>query len=165
MFEDQKGSEFIRMHAEKDHKVTILNSETTEIGEKFMTPQGSPSRQHTLKSGDDTLTLDKGHQNVTLSMGNQVVTLSIGNQTVTLDAGQHTTSAMQGITLTVCMGVSTVSITPSSISLMSPEINITAEAAVTIMAPEVTIGAVVTIPELNVAELNAAAATVSGIPL
>src|SRR5262249_2867686 len=91
VFDDKANSELIRMHAEKDHKVTILNSQTREIGEKFMSPQGSPSRETTLKMGDDKLTLDTGHQDVTLQMGNQTITLQMGNQTTNLTLGQQTT--------------------------------------------------------------------------
>lgn len=151
MFEDKKGSELIRMHGEKDHQVTIRNSETWNIGEIFPTPQGSPSRAVTLQNGDD---------NLTLSMGDHNVNLQMGNQSITIDLGSQTTTALQSITLTVGMGMSTVEITPASISLTSPTINLTAEAAVNIMAPTVNVGAI-----LNTPELNAAAATVSGIPL
>ena len=35
MFEDKKGSEDIRMHAEKDHDVTIKDTQTVMIGEAF----------------------------------------------------------------------------------------------------------------------------------
>ena len=52
MFEDKKGSEEIRMHAEKDHNVVIRHAETVEIGENF---QGmDPSRTTTLKNGSDS---------------------------------------------------------------------------------------------------------------
>src|SRR5712692_3504640 len=88
MFEDKKDSEKIQMHAQKDHEVTILNSEKTEIGERFTTPKGSPSRQHTLKNGDDQLTLNMGDQNVNLQMG---------DQKIDIDLGQQTTTAMQSI--------------------------------------------------------------------
>ena len=151
MFDDKAESELIRMHAEKDHDVTVKNTQTHTIGEEFTTPQGSPSRSATLKNGDDQLTLDMGNRNITLSMG---------NQTTTLDMGQHTTTTMQGITLTVCYGVSMIAISPESITLTSPEINLMGETAVNIMAPDVNIGAI-----LNTPELNAGAATVSGIPL
>jgi type VI secretion system secreted protein VgrG len=161
LFEDKKGSEKIRMHGEKDHEVVIKNSESWTIGEIFPSPQGSPSRNVTLKNGDDNLTLNMGHQNLTLQLGNQTISLQMGNQTINLEAGQQTTSAMQGITLNVCFGVSAISITPESISIMSPEINLIADAGVNIMAAAgVNIGTV-----LNTPELNAAAATVSGIPL
>jgi hypothetical protein len=56
--------------------------------------------------------------------------------------------------------MSTVSITPASISLSAPVINITAEAAVNISGAVVNAGAV-----LNTPMLNAGAATVSGIPI
>lgn len=135
MFEDKKGSEFIRMHAEKDHLVTIRNSETTEIGEKFMPPKGSPSRQHTLKNGDD---------NLTLNMGDQNINLQIGDQKIDIDLGQQTTTAMQGINLVVCYGLSTINITPASITLLSPTINLTAEAALNIETPVFTITAAAT---------------------
>jgi type VI secretion system secreted protein VgrG len=151
LFDDKAESELIRMHAEKDHDVTVKNTQTHTIGEEFTTPQGSPSRSTTLKNGDDQLTLDMGDRNITLSMG---------NQTTTLDMGQHTTTTMQGITLTVCYGVSMIAISPESITISSPEINLMGEATVNIMAPDVNIGAI-----LNTPELNAAAATVSGIPL
>jgi type VI secretion system secreted protein VgrG len=130
VFDDKANSELIRMHAEKDHKVTILNSQTREIGEKFMSPQGSPSRETTLKMGDDKLTLNMGHQNVNLQMG---------NQKIDLDLGMQTTNTLQGITLNVCFGLSSISITPASITLLSPTINLTAMAAVNIQAPAFTV--------------------------
>jgi type VI secretion system secreted protein VgrG len=151
MFDDKAQSELIRMHAEKDHNVTVKNTQTYTIGEVFTTPQGSPSRSTTLKNGDDQLTLDMGDRNITLSMG---------NQTTTLNMGQQTTTTMQGITLTVCYGVSMIEISPESITLSSPEINLMGETAVNIIAPDVNIGLI-----LNTPELNAGAATISGIPL
>jgi len=159
VLEDKKGSEKIRMHGEKDHEVVIKNSESWTVGEIFPSPQGSPSRDVTLKNGDDNLTLDMGHHNVTLQMGNQTIALSMGNQTINLDAGQQTTTAMQGITLNVCFGVSSISITPSSISIMSPQINLIGEAGVNIMAPAgVNIGTMLNTPALN-------APLVNGMPL
>ncbi len=139
VFEDKKGSEKIRMHGEKDHEVVIRNSESRTIGEIFPSPQGSPSRETTLKMGDDKLTLNMGHQDVTLNMGNQNVTLQIGNQTINLMLGMQTTNAMQGITLNVMFGLSSISITPASITMLSPTINLTAMAAVNIQAPAFTV--------------------------
>jgi type VI secretion system secreted protein VgrG len=151
VFEDKKGSEDVLMHAEKDHDVTVKNAETWTIGEVFMPPKGSPSRSTTLQNGDDQLTLNMGDQNITLQMGNQTITIDLGSQTV---------DAMQGITLTVCMGMSVISITPGSISLVSPTINITGEAAVNISAPTINMGAVI-----NAAVVNMGAGTVAGIPV
>lgn len=71
MFEDKKGDELIRMHAQKDHRVTVLNSETRTIGENFMPPQGQASRSTVLQSGDDNLRIKTGNRNVKIDFGGQ----------------------------------------------------------------------------------------------
>jgi type VI secretion system secreted protein VgrG len=110
MFEDKKGSEKIRMHAEKDHEVTIRNSQTTTIGEIFMPPKGSPSRSVKLKNGDDQLTIE------------------LGDRTISIPMGSQSTTAMLSISDTV--GMTTVTLTPASFSVESPVINETAEAVI-----------------------------------
>jgi type VI secretion system secreted protein VgrG len=110
VFEDKKGSEDIRMHAEKDHDVTVKNAETHTIGETFMPPKGSASRSATLKSGDDSLTIEMGDRSVTIPMGSQ------------------TTTAM--ITITHTVGATAVTLTPAAKSVASPVINHTAETVI-----------------------------------
>jgi type VI secretion system secreted protein VgrG len=110
IFEDKKSSENIRMHAEKDHNVTVRNAETWTIGEAFTPPKGSPSRSATLKNGDDQLTIQMGDRNVTIPMGSQ------------------STTAMLSITHTV--GMTTVTLTPAARSVESPVINHTAETVI-----------------------------------
>jgi type VI secretion system secreted protein VgrG len=154
VFEDKKMSEKIRMHGEKDHEVVIRNSETWTIGEIFPSPKGSPSRDTTLKMGDDNLTIEMGDQNVTLKMGDQNVTLqlgsqntklTLGNQQTDLEVGSHTTNALTGITLNVMMGLSSVAITPSSISILSPQIDLTAMAMINMTAPMINMTGVVNV--------------------
>ena len=54
----------------------VLNiPETRTIGEDFMPPMGSPSRETTLKNGDD---------NLTIGMGNQIININLGSQTITV---------------------------------------------------------------------------------
>jgi type VI secretion system secreted protein VgrG len=110
MFEDKKNLEKIRMHAEKDHEVTIRNSQSVTIGEAFMPPKGSPSRSVTLKNGDDQLTVQLGDRSISIPMGSQ------------------STTAMLSISHTV--GMTTVTLTPATFSVESPIINETAEAAI-----------------------------------
>lgn len=110
IFEDKKSSENIRMHAEKDHNVTVRNAETWTIGEAFTPPKGSPSRSATLKNGDDQLNIQMGDRNVTIPMGSQ------------------STTAMLSITHTV--GMTTVTLTPAARSVESPVINHTAETVI-----------------------------------
>jgi type VI secretion system secreted protein VgrG len=154
VFEDKKMSEKIRMHGEKDHEVVIKNSETWTIGEIFPSPKGSPSRDTTLKMGDDNLTIEMGDQNVTLKMGDQNVTLqlgsqntklTLGNQQTDLEVGSHTTNALTGITLNVMMGMSSVAISPASVSIMSPEINLTAMATINLTAPMINMTGIVNV--------------------
>jgi type VI secretion system secreted protein VgrG len=98
------------MHAEKDHEVTIKNSQTVTIGEDFMPPKGSPSRSVTLEKGDDQLTIQFGDQSISIPMG------------------QQSTSAMIMISHTV--GMTSVTLTPASISTESPVINRSAETVI-----------------------------------
>jgi type VI secretion system secreted protein VgrG len=148
VFDDKRGAEKIRMHAERDHEVTVKNAETRTIGEVFTPPKGSPSRSTTLQNGDDQLTIQVGDQTVSIPAGNQTTTVAM------------TISTTADISITLTVGPSTVNITPGSISLVSPVINLTAEGAINIMGAVVNVGAV-----LNTPVLNAGAATVSGIPL
>jgi type VI secretion system secreted protein VgrG len=117
-FEDKKGSEKIGVHAEKDLEVVVLNSETRTIGERFMPPMGSPSRNTTLKMGDDNLKVQTGNQMVDVMMNTTHKT----GVTFTLSAG---------------MGVSTIMMDPSGIKITAPTIMITGMASVTISAPSI----------------------------
>ena len=65
MFEDKKGSELIRMHAQKDHDVTVHHVETRTIGEDGVM---GPSRDTTLLTGDDSLKVLTGNQTVMVAM-------------------------------------------------------------------------------------------------
>jgi type VI secretion system secreted protein VgrG len=140
MFEDKKSGEIIRMHAEKDHEVTILNKETTEIGERFMPPKGSASREHTIKNGDDNLTIDMGDQNLTISLGDQTNTISLGNQTTTVMQNVSTSSMLSNTTTVVA---SSISMSPASIDKVSPMISLTAAATISITAPIINITGIV----------------------
>ena len=113
MFEDKKGSEKIRMHAQKDHEVVILNLETTEIGEKF---SGSgESRTTTLKAGSDKLAIQTGDQTVQISQGKQSTTVF---GTISIE------STTDSITLST--GASSIKLTPSKIEITSMQIAVSA---------------------------------------
>jgi type VI secretion system secreted protein VgrG len=140
MFEDKKAGEKIRMHAEKDHEVTILHKETTEIGERFMPPKGSASREHTLKNGDDNLTIQMGDQNLKISVGDQDVNIALGNQK-TFAMQNITTSSMLSNKTSVI--ASSIAMTPASIGLTSPTISLMAAGTISITAPVINITGVV----------------------
>ena len=110
LFEDKKGSEDIRLHAEKNYDVSVRNAETCTIGEVFTPPKGAASRATTLTNGDDQLTIQMGDQTISIPMGSQ------------------NTTAMLTISHTV--GMTTVTLTPAAKSEESPIINRTAETVI-----------------------------------
>jgi type VI secretion system secreted protein VgrG len=103
MFEDKKSSEKIRMHAEKDHEVKIRHAETWEIGETFETPTGSPSRQLTIKKGDEKIKLETGSRDVDIAMKDHL---------------------KAGVMIQLECGASKITMTPASISIESPLISL-----------------------------------------
>ena len=138
MFEDKKLAEEINLHAQKDYKLTILDTEVREIGERFTRQTaGSNSRKTTLLQGDDDLTIATGNQNVTIAM-NQTSTIGMNRRT-TITTSDTTTvgttiTITAGTSLTLICGGSIISMTPASISLVSSTINMAA-GAVNIAAP------------------------------
>jgi type VI secretion system secreted protein VgrG len=156
MFEDKKGGEFIRMHAQGDHLVVINGNQTGSVG---AVGPDSPAM-----GGDQTWTVG-GNRSWTIQKGNDTMDVQLGNQTITIDVGTQTVDAMMGITLTVCYGMSKISITPASIDLLSPIININGEAAININAPTINMGAVINAATINAAAVNMLAGTVAGIPV
>jgi type VI secretion system secreted protein VgrG len=117
MFEDMKGSEYIRMNAQKDYKVTILNTETVTIGESYK--DGKTSRNTTLKQGSDDLKIEDGNQTVYIKK----------NQTINADE-EISITAKKKITLTV--GQSSITLKPTEITIASPTINVESDMKTTV---------------------------------
>jgi type VI secretion system secreted protein VgrG len=114
VFEDKKGSEKIRMHAEKDHEVKIEDSETVKIVK---------DRTHTIEQGNDKLTVSIGKQDVSIGMSRKTdvkvmdelhvgVALKISSDAVVQ------VSANAAIQLAV--GGSSIAITPAGIIITAP---------------------------------------------
>jgi type VI secretion system secreted protein VgrG len=117
MFEDKKDGEFIRMHAQKDYNVTILNTETVTIGEKYT--DGKISRSTTLIKGSDDLVIQEGNQSLDIVKGSQIVHIK-KKQTIDVE-DEISITAKNKITLTV--GQSTITMEPQKIAVASPTIN------------------------------------------
>ena len=108
-FEDKKGSELIRMHAEKDLLTEVENDETRNVmHDRTVTITNNETQ--TVDKGNETLTLNMGNQSTTIKQGNQSTTLNMGNQSTQLKMGNQTTKvdlgkiseeAMQSIDLKV----------------------------------------------------------------
>jgi type VI secretion system secreted protein VgrG len=148
-FEDKKGSEEVYFHAEKDFNRVVENNDTLKVGfdkkdkgdqtiEIFnnqtikvgnaQASDGSQTlevwkdRTHTLKTGNDTLSVKQGDRSATIEMGNDALTLKMGNQTTKLDLGQSSTEAMQSITLKV--GQSSVTIDQTGVTIKGMMVSI-----------------------------------------
>jgi type VI secretion system secreted protein VgrG len=130
-FEDLKGQELVRLHCQKDHLVLVNANQTGSVG---AVGPDSPAM-----GGDQTWTVG-GNRSWTIQKGNDTMDVEMGNQTITIDVGTQTVDAMAGITLTVCYGMSVINITPASITLESPIINLNADAMVNISAPVTMMG-------------------------
>lgn len=131
-FEDKKGSELIRFHAEKDFIREVENDDTLDVGhdqtrtiknhrsttitegnDTYTLKKGkltekieTGNRETTIAKGDDTLTISAGNRTVTLDVGNDSLTLTQGDREVKLSAGNQTTTASVGkITLNATGGI------------------------------------------------------------
>jgi len=127
MFEDKKGQELVRMHAQKDYDVTVHQVETRTIGEDMV--QGA-SRSTTLLSGDDELTIAMGSQTETIARDRSV---TIGmNDTSTVGVSISTTA---GASISTTAGASISTMAGASISTTAgASISETAGASITVMA-------------------------------
>ncbi len=113
MFEDKKGSELVRLHAEKDLETVIEHDETRKIG------------------NDQTLTVG-GNQSEKIEQSRSVTVMT--NDSLTVDLNRSVTvlamdslTAMTSITLTC--GASSITLLPTSILINSPTIVITGATA------------------------------------
>lgn len=151
MFEDKKGSEEIELHAQKDYKLTILDTEVREIGERFTGQTAGPdSRKTTLLRGDDELTVASGNQTVAIAM-NQNLTVGMSqtntvgtSQSNTIGVTQTTTaggpiSITSMATITLTCGASSIVITPAAILIHSPTIALASDGPLAIKGMPVAI--------------------------
>ncbi len=133
VFEDKKGAEFVRFHAEKDLMSTVEDGETRTVKGKNKKSAGETTRGTTIESGDDVLTVSTGDSNTTIgrhqtltvaenrtaTVGNNE-TISIGtNQSVTVGS---TITIEAGAKIVLKVGASTITMTGSSIEIKTPSL-------------------------------------------
>jgi type VI secretion system secreted protein VgrG len=167
-FEDKMGSEEVFFHAEKDFNREVENNDSLTVGSS-KADDGSQTitiynnRTATITQGNDALTISTGNETITISKGNRTVeidagndtltikaggrttkmaqddalTIDTGNQTIKVSAGQSSTDAATGIKLT--SGSSSLEITPSGITIKSAQVQVSADAAMTLKALSMTV--------------------------
>jgi len=129
-FEDKRGAEFIRLHAEKDFNATIEDAETRIIKGKNKRDAGETARETTIERGDDVLSVKGDH----ISTVNRHQELSVvENRTATvgkdekIDIGSNQTIHVgktirieAGTSITLIVGQSKITLTGTSIEIKTP---------------------------------------------
>lgn len=118
-FEDEKGKEVLHVHAERTLSTVVEASESRSVG-------GSRS---TTIGRDETLTIKKGNRTETLEEGNDSLTVKMGGITIAAPLGTYDLSAKEvkiaGTTkVTITCGASSIEMTPASIKITSPMVEI-----------------------------------------
>ena len=114
MFEDKKGSEEVRFHAQKDLDSVIENNETSKVGNNQTLSVG---KDQTLTVGNDQAETIQNNRSVTVMM----------NDSLTVDMNRSATIAMTDTVMadamiTLMCGASSIIMTPGSIIITSPSI-------------------------------------------
>ena len=81
-FEDRKNQEVLEIRTEKDHKITVNNIETRDIGERYQ--DGGYSRETTLIKGNDKLDIQNGKLDVEALTE---INLKVGESTIKMTPG------------------------------------------------------------------------------
>jgi len=126
-FEDKKGQEEVYVHAERNLTTVVEASESRSVGN---------SRTTTIQK-DETLTIKQGNRNETLEKGNDTLKVNLGNITIEAPAGKYSLSAkdveITGTTsVKIVCGASSIEMTPATITIKSPTIEINGSALTTV---------------------------------
>jgi type VI secretion system secreted protein VgrG len=127
-FEDKMGSEEVFFQAEKDLNAVVENDETRKVGDSRTTTIHVDDTE-TVETGNHALTVSQGNRTCTISRGNDSLTVSLGNVTHDAPMGSYQVTAMQvQVTATTSIqltcGGSSIQMTPMSITITSPMVNI-----------------------------------------
>jgi type VI secretion system secreted protein VgrG len=118
-FEDLMGSEMLTVHAEKDMDTSVEHDDTQLV-----------QNNRTINvNGTHTETI-VGNTTIEITQGNETITLDQGNQSTTATLGSISMTAMQKITLTV--GASSITLTPTGVTIQAPTVSITGETVTTV---------------------------------
>jgi type VI secretion system secreted protein VgrG len=144
----EQGNESVSIkQGTRTHTVSGDDSLTVQQGNRSVTVStgkdtltvSTGDRVVTVSTGNDSHTVSMGNRSVTVSMGNDSLTVSLGNHSINVSAGSSSTTAMQSITLTC--GGSSITISPTSISLSAPTIAISGDAEVDVSGAMVSVEA------------------------
>ncbi len=153
-FEDEKGSEDLYFHAEKDfHRyvehdddLKVLNNQTIEItkdrteevveGDETITISKG-DRTEEVSKGNESIRIKQGDRTVELGKGNDSLTIEMGNLTTKISMGKGTTEAMQSIELKV--GSSSIKVDQMGVTIKGAMIKIEGTAMAQLKSPMTTV--------------------------
>jgi type VI secretion system secreted protein VgrG len=175
MFDDTVNKERVKLRAQRDLMFKALNNEQRDI---LMSQTENIGKDETINVGMDMANdMQKGGGNWTLNafktatinvgpVGMPLTQIAMTQQDITLNVGPEGLFAkiimnQTGITLSVMGGLTSISLTPAAISMVSPAISETALSAITLTAP----AGVTAAATLNTPALVAGGAIVGGIPI
>lgn len=98
-FEDKKGEEDIVFHAEKDYHRSVEHDDDLQVGNN-QTISIKKDRTETVQQGNDTVTIQTGDRSIHVNLGSssleamQTITLKVGMSSITIDQTSITLSAM-----------------------------------------------------------------------
>ena len=139
-FEDKKGSEIVRLKAEKDRQTVVQNNETREIWNIQTEEIGKNAkesgvtRETTIVKGHDNLTIKHGDRNELLKMGDMSTKLEMGDHNEKLELGDYNLEVSKNINIKANIGISIVcgqskiTMTPASIKIESIMVTVDAQA-------------------------------------
>jgi type VI secretion system secreted protein VgrG len=133
MFEDKKGEELVRIHAEKDMSETVENNFTRSVGGGLDGDPKKVGKSTTTVYGDHSLTVQKGDLTVLVEAGKAGVTVNKEIEVTSKTSFIHLDSPTE-IKLTV--KGSSITITPDTITLHAQHIKIEGTTDVKTVTPD-----------------------------
>ena len=91
----------------------------------------------TISTGNETITISKGNRDVSIAQGNDTLTIQTGDHAIKVQAGKSSLDAATGIKFTV--GPSSIELTTSGITIKAPQVQASADAAMTLKALSMTV--------------------------
>jgi type VI secretion system secreted protein VgrG len=133
--DDQPNKQQLRIHAERDMDSTVKRNRKTNVNVNDTSIVGG-NRTTTIQK-NETLDVKEGNVATTVSKGNDTLKVTMGNITIEAPAGKYSVSAKDvEITGTVSVklvcGASTIEMTPASITIKSPMVEVNGIATTTV---------------------------------
>ncbi len=118
VFEDKKGVEFIRVHAEKDLNLTVEDGEVHTVKGKNKKDVGETTRNTTIEKGDDVIEVKTGDQKITIGRDQSTDV----KRDVLVKAGSNITIKAESSITLVC-GQSKIVMKPGTITIETPSLS------------------------------------------